>query len=68
MHNQPDSETSGIFTYLMGIFFIAIGKLGLNDWLILLSIVLVVMRIIQEGKQLFFRRNPKKNIPDDLEL
>ena len=58
---QPDHETSGFVTYAISIFFIWLSKFSLNDWLMILSIILVLIRIVQEGKQLIARRKNKRD-------
>ena len=60
---QPDHTTSGLLTYAIGAFFIWVSKLGLNDWVAILSIILLLIRLLQEGKQLLAKRKSPRDEP-----
>lgn len=60
MSNTHETAASGPVTYGLGIAAVTVSQMTINDWLIALSIVLVIMRIVFEAHDFLQRRADKK--------
>lgn len=60
--NDPhgSTATSAAITYGIGAAAAMVSHMGLNDWLVFLSIVLVVLRICYETHDFIQRKRDKK--------
>jgi hypothetical protein len=59
--NEPHSSaTNGSLTYALGGLAALVSQMSLNDWLIIFSLVLVLMRIVFEGHEFMQRRADRK--------
>lgn len=58
--SHHETAASGPITYVIGIVAAMLSQMTMNDWLILFSLVLVLMRIVFELNDFLQRRADKK--------